>query len=183
MEKAIRVKAKIQNNVLWHAIYDRCSTLAEFCRNEGLFYHDVCSLLNLSNKPCLANGKYRPLCILLSEILGIEVAELFPAALYGLERTEAVFEFSFAALPSAREIKMLPAASSPEDEFAEAEMLNAVLQALKDLPPRERTIVKERYLDEKTLSEIGAEFNLSRERIRSLSERGLARIRKQLRDR
>lgn len=177
-EQEIRIIAKVQNNILWHAIYDNWPSLAHFCREyDTTQYSVVCGLLNLSVSPFDSRGHYRTICLRLSDILKIPVADLFPPALYKLERTEAVMEVSFLSLPEARAALQLPSPTTPEDEVADAELKSLIQESLLDLPPLERAAVHGRYIEEKTLTEIGAKIGFSRERVRQLSEQGLARIR------
>jgi RNA polymerase primary sigma factor len=72
-------------------------------------------------------------------------------------------------------------AASPLEE-ATAELLRDDLSAaLKVLPPREREIINLRYgLQDhrtRTLEEVGAHFNLTRERVRQLEARAMAQLR------
>ncbi|MGI3210407.1 sigma-70 family RNA polymerase sigma factor [Roseovarius tibetensis] len=61
----------------------------------------------------------------------------------------------------------------------------ALVQTLSDLPEREREIVLATELADPpaTLAVLGARFGISRERVRQLRERGLARLRQSLRQR
>jgi len=82
-----------------------------------------------------------------------------------------------------RTLESTLAADGPEpDEHAESASLRDQLeQALSELPPRERVIVRQRFgLDHdatETLEELGTQFGVSRERIRQLESRGLKRLR------
>lgn len=187
MDKEIRVEARIKNNVLWHAMYDQWPTVAEFCRANDPDCSKVYRLLSLRMSPIYREKGgglcYRAIALKLADALFMAPDELFPSNLYSLKQTEAVFEISFAALPDAREILRLPSGTTPEDEVAELELRAAVARAVNDLPPRLKTIVLERFVEGKYLHEIGAEFNLSRERIRELGEQGLAKIRAHIRTR
>jgi RNA polymerase primary sigma factor len=72
-----------------------------------------------------------------------------------------------------------PDASDPFDEAEEALNRYGVRRALDDLPERERRILELRYGfvgDPWTLEAIGHELSLTRERVRQLEARALARI-------
>jgi len=73
---------------------------------------------------------------------------------------------------------------SPADELALEAMTREVKRLLRDLKPIEADILRQRFgLDddqELTLKEIGAKYNLSRERIRQLQEQALSKMRRAL---
>jgi len=72
---------------------------------------------------------------------------------------------------------------SPEDLVADAQIEHvrrqAIDQAVEQLDPRERMIIEARAMSEapKTLTELGAELGVSRERARQLEARGLGKMR------
>jgi RNA polymerase sigma-32 factor len=74
----------------------------------------------------------------------------------------------------------------PESTVADEEVSHrahdAIREALKTLDPRERDILNRRYLAAKpaTLKEIGAQFGISRERVRQLEARAMAKLRERL---
>lgn len=74
-----------------------------------------------------------------------------------------------------------PDAASPIEDLDQTMLASATQQALATLPDRERQILCWRFglegEDEHTLEEIGQKLGLSRERVRQLKERALARIR------
>lgn len=75
---------------------------------------------------------------------------------------------------------------SPEEEACiadEREQLQAALErVVAELSPRERSIVRKRWLtdDPQTLEELGATFGVSKERVRQLEERAKRRMRERL---
>lgn len=79
--------------------------------------------------------------------------------------------------------RMSAAGPSPEVALIEADADKresvALRAAIEVLPPRERTIVERRYLDEQpmTLEQVGVEFGISKERVRQLEERAKGRMR------
>lgn len=85
--------------------------------------------------------------------------------------------------PSERLASMLP---SPEEETSDAEeqrrMSKALARAVAELSPRERRIVKRRWLTDRpmTLEQLGADFGVSKERVRQLEERAKKRMRVRL---
>jgi RNA polymerase sigma-32 factor len=72
------------------------------------------------------------------------------------------------------------AAAAREETTFRSDLLK---RAMATLPDRERHIVAERQLadDPKTLEQLGAEYGISRERVRQLEARGLERLKKAVR--
>ncbi len=67
---------------------------------------------------------------------------------------------------------------APEDSVADAELVSQLMAAAKRLPYRLRRILELRFADEpKTLSEVGEEFGVCRERIRQLEMEAMVRLR------
>lgn len=58
----------------------------------------------------------------------------------------------------------------------DAELVEAAMQRLSEA---DRTLLRQRYVNEQSMNEIGAERKLSRERIRQLQGRALARLRRE----
>lgn len=77
-------------------------------------------------------------------------------------------------------------ARTPEDEACLADerhqLHEALQQVVAELSPRERRIVKQRWLtdDPKTLEQLGVVFGVSKERVRQLEERAKKRMRERL---
>ncbi len=67
------------------------------------------------------------------------------------------------------------------DKEAAADLAGATKKALRKLDPRERFIVRKRFLDEShwTLQKIGDHFGTSRERVRQLEQRALKKLKKE----
>ena len=69
-----------------------------------------------------------------------------------------------------------------QDPVAETEALETrarVLRALEELPPRERTVLEERFGlhgDTRTLEDIAADFGVTRERVRQLEKQALRKL-------
>jgi len=81
----------------------------------------------------------------------------------------------------------LPGAGpSPEEEAAHSEILaqagRAVHRAVEHLDPREKMIVRERFMKEEppTLQELGGKLGVSKERVRQLEERARTKLRGEL---
>ena len=75
---------------------------------------------------------------------------------------------------------------TPDDEMLENDVLKNVLGMLKDLDPREATVLQMRFglanTDPHTLKEIGQELGLTRERVRQIETEALRKLGDGLRD-
>ena len=182
----IRVEARIRNNVLWHQIFDRYSSVAEFCRQHpGMQQTQVGALLNgCLNPRSPKKGEYRKVCLELARIFGLHPDDLFPSRFYELEKTKMAAEIPFAALPSAdREVLFLP--DTTMDAVVRAELQRSVGTALGQLSTREEKVLRLRFglngEDEHTREEIGKILGVTRERARQIELRALNRLRHPLR--
>ena len=76
-------------------------------------------------------------------------------------------------------------ALAPSDAAARAMLADAVRNVLADLSERERQVVRLRFgLDDgqvRTLEEVGKEFGVTRERVRQIESKSLAKLRQPLR--
>jgi len=75
-------------------------------------------------------------------------------------------------------------AEDPYDELEGKANTAMLREVMKDLDPREVTILRYRFGldgdDEKTLEEVGRKFGLTRERIRQIQEIALKKLRKKI---
>ena len=71
---------------------------------------------------------------------------------------------------------------SPAETVANSDLKERVREVLKTLAPREEKVLKMRFgidvASEHTLEEVGQEFNVTRERIRQIEAKALAKLRK-----
>lgn len=179
--KEIRIEARVRNNILWHAIFDKWSSVAAFCREKEFCPCAVGALLNLKKAPLKRNGKYLLICEQLAAALVFLVEDLFPLELYGLKGTKAVAEVSFSELPDGgQRIKLLPATETPFNDVVRRDIENALQKALAELTSREEKVLRMRFglgvLVEHTLEEVGAKFGMTREYIHVLEARALRKL-------
>jgi RNA polymerase sigma factor (sigma-70 family) len=184
MSKEIRIEARVRNNLLYHAIYGKWSSVAVFCRQKRINRIIVYNLLNLKISPLGRDGKYNLVCKKLAKIFKVTPDILFPLKLYKIKETKRVLEISFSQLPSLTELKQLPAPSNPEKEFFEAELKQIFSKALLTLTPREEQVLKLLYgfedEDETKITGIAKQFKVSPTRIRQIRDKALRKLRHRL---
>jgi len=193
----VRIEYTFKNARLYHAICDAAyqdkdyrrsfsrGCVSSFCRFYSLPQGQINELLNLRISPLLAirpTGTYRPICITLSNILGIDCHVLFPHALYAQVWPRGVARdvplAMFVGLGAARHLT-LPESSA--EAVVQREMRERLARALETLTPREALVITQRFgLDgngERTLEELGSERGCSRERIRQIEAKALRKLR------
>ena len=71
-------------------------------------------------------------------------------------------------------------AKTPEEIIVFNEMSNAIKEAMKKLPQRERDLIEAKFFQDKKLRELSDDFNISPSRISRIIQSGLNKIRKEL---
>ena len=69
---------------------------------------------------------------------------------------------------------------TPEEIIVFNEMSNAIKEAMKKLPQRERDLIEAKFFQDKKLRELSDDFNISPSRISRIIQSGLNKIRKEL---
>lgn len=182
----VRVEARVRNNVLWHAIFDRFGSVAEFCRaHPEVRETEVGNLLNLKKgfNPHRSDGKWRKICLALSKIFQMLPEDLFPENLHVLEHTEMVVEIPFTALPSIDRRTFLTETvpDTSGNTIVDAELHETIRTIIGKLSAREEKVLRLRFgldgEDEHTTEEVGKMLRVSRERIRQIEAKALRKLR------
>lgn len=178
MDKEIRIEARVRNNVLWHAIYDQWSSVAEFCKEHDISMASIGNLLNLKKSPLgRQSGTWRPIVLKIAKILGFSPEELFPLALYKVERVRVVIEMPFTSLPDMRELKRLPAPRRPDEDVIDEELRAKVRKVLDTLTPREKIVIEGHILDDESIEEIGKKLRVGKARVHQIVKKALYKLR------
>jgi len=69
---------------------------------------------------------------------------------------------------------------SPDEQIGRDQRSALIGQALAELKPREREILRLRFNEELTLEEIGDRFHITRERVRQIEAKALGKLRRDL---
>jgi RNA polymerase sigma factor (sigma-70 family) len=127
------------------------------------------------------DGPWRKIALQLASFHCVEPEDLFPPAVLGVERPVAVRRVDAAdiyPLLTAHQERLL---EGPDGAHERAELREQVDRALAGLRPRDAEVLRLRFGledgEERTLEEIGAAFDLTRDRIRQLEARALRTLR------
>lgn len=175
--KQLRIEAKLKNAILWHFIYDRYGSIAEFCRKQNYnigTLNRICGFINLKIYPAGPKG-FWTIAKQLAQIFNVIPEILFPEQLYSLEKTKAAVDVSLTEIEGpGRRLRMLP---QPEHQMYAKEIERIMNEVLNELKPREAQVIRSRFIDRKTFAQVGKELDLTKERIRQIEHRAIRRMR------
>ncbi len=124
----------------------------------------------------------------LAEALGIKPVELQAIESRITRRDLSLDDPAFSDTEETRGDRLADDRLGPEQAVAEREAAECsrrgIQSALSELDPRERAIIQRRFLNQRssTLKELGETLGISRERVRQLEARAMAKMRMRLRD-
>ena len=183
--KDLRIILKIKNNLILkraEELWGHEISQGKIEENIGLSQGSLSAFLNFSQNPLKAikkRGKivtyeWRSIPLKIADALGVEPEDIFPEHLRESRRNKYEFE-----IQSERLIENLQ--NDPEEIVFKNEIKEHLHNALSLITPREQEILKLRFgllgEDPMTLEEIGGKFDLSKERIRRIEQKALARLR------
>jgi len=180
--KEIRIEARLRNNVLYHAIFDRWSSVSKFCEATGHPQTTVGSLLNLKLCPIKKNGEFRCICKTMADQFCMMPDMLFPLKLYANLITERTIEIGLIELDGIEEHKQLPAyTGDPELAVIEEEEGVELEKFVSLLSPRQQFVIQKRFglgpWGECSYREIGEGLGVGVERTRQICDRALRILR------
>lgn len=201
--KEFEVELKIRNNRLKERREALGLSAPKLCKKLRLPYSMYLHLENLSplgrpfvtpksKGPAHAGrvGDWKPWVKKLARFYKTTPAELFPESVFavGLNKvTKKVNGADVAPLLSGACDRLLPAevCEDTDELLIKKEELENILRMVdNEITPRERAIIMHRTgigdADELTLDEIGKKYDLSRERVRQLEQRGYSKIRRKM---
>jgi len=194
MKNEVRLELRARNNRLWHAIFDKFSSVSEMCAALGKpnWQSEVGGYLNLTRSPYYENeyqgarrDQPKPIAQSFAAFLDVPFAELFPIDLYlpsarvGTLIAEVPLS-RFRSLAAARHLA-LPATQF--DDVSRGELRAALDHAIETIPgERDRDIIRRRFglvegEEEESLRSIGDSYGVGPERIRQIEYRVLRKLR------
>ena len=193
----LRAEIRFKNAVLWNALQDQFGRLADAKKTYrrgsilrtasevvGVHLSMIGGFLNLTINPRYRNGEPKPVAEKLARELDIEFGELFPPTLYALKLPRVlVREFESPQILSLQEARQeLRLLAAPDADMVGANTAldhdRIISEALKGLSPKQEKVMRLRFglmedERERSLSEIGEEFDVSKERIRQIEARAI----------
>jgi RNA polymerase sigma factor (sigma-70 family) len=147
-------------------------TAADLSRRSGASQGDIGELLNFRKSPRAKNGEWRTSTLAICKALGSEPSDLFPEHLDHEISTNRIASFVEHAQLSGRETLQL----GPVEECQKVEMEQTIDEVLGTLTDRERSVLKARFWEGKTLKETAIEHNIGRQRAGQIEAKALRKL-------
>jgi RNA polymerase sigma factor (sigma-70 family) len=167
-----RVNIAVRNANLLRAIEAAGYQTGEiFAKKVGISNTTLCKYLNLTKSPLTKRGEINESALALCTFLGKTLFELWSAEqVIPLEKNKASVELDAAAINT---LLLSKEDNDPLQLTAQTEMQEVVRAAIDTLPPRYADVIRRRFFAEDTFDDVGALFNVTRERVRQLEIKGL----------
>lgn len=191
--KDLRLEIKFKNNLIYKRISNKNCSLSEFCIKHNLGIQTVVQYLNLRITPISEDKRTKkPFAILIDGIyfkrsavrlanaLECSVFDIFPPQLWDVNSKKYSIELNSKDLVISYDDNLQISSIDSRDEFKifNFDNLDSVLKSLSE---KEEDVLKKRFgmdgYKEKTLREIGNDYNLTPERIRQIECRALRKLR------
>lgn len=179
----VRIQLRFRNDLLQRLVDESESPIykiVELCKVDLSTFH---GLKSLQRSPFLGSDEYSNGAKRIAEFFSLPPEVLFPPELYRVKfpsKIEKAFPVEkIACLLESDEQKRR--ALPPHENYEEIEKKEILSKMLDTLTPRERRIIELRFglsgENSHTLEEIGADFEVTRDRIRQIEARALRKLR------
>jgi RNA polymerase sigma factor (sigma-70 family) len=175
--KDYRVEIAVKNNrILTYMEQMGFDSIAEFCRHTKLSQTWVGQMINFKRKAVYDNGEWKPEAIRVANALACE-----PSDLWTEEQRNAALDNNKKALFIAEEEMSKIIEHNQETDMLFKECSDTIANILLTLKPIEQTTIQMRYglspyTQPYTLEQIGAEVDLTRERVRQIEVSAMERL-------
>jgi len=167
-----RVKITIRNNRILKTMEEKgYPSVAAFCKKNALPYMCIVSIINGQKKPLKKNGELSSNVVYLLDLLNLNVEEAFTERqLKGFNKNSFQVEMNEKQLSSltTKNVELL----AMEGEV-HSTLKNLMI---KILTPREERIVRECYLENKSILDLSKEFSISRARTDQILKKSLIKL-------
>ena len=176
--KDYRVTVKVRNNRLLKAIEESGGVTGQkWCDENGLRYGIVNNLINMTASPLSAKGTLSPEANRLCEVLNKLPEDLWSSEqLYPLEKNFSEMEMDYSQISDLM-IGGQPAYIEDFTELQQEQTKKLLSDVLSTLTQREREIIRMRYEDEISYSDIAKHFEVTVPRIRQIEDKAMRKLR------
>lgn len=191
--KELRLAMRVTNNRILNRREALGLTVEKAASLAGISMHTWYMLQSLNYSPLLSRGakekkiEWKPSAIAMARTLGVTPEWLWPESVLSIVKSSLVIEIDASELaPQLTSVQMRETPLLPSARIEDQEQTSSLERAMEGLYPIERKILRMRMgYDEESpdglnLQQVGDRFGLSRERIRQIEMRGLAKLRKAL---
>lgn len=164
------VKVTVRNGrILSHMKKEGFDTLISLATAAGVSYQYLVDTVGLKKKPLGKDGDWTDAALKISITLKVAPEDLWSDAQQDMQLEKNATEVF---MDEAQVAGIL----SGHDMSRAITMKNDVLGAIGHLRPREQQVIKGRFLEDKSLEELGVEMQVGRERIRQIEAKALRRM-------
>lgn len=184
----MRVEAEVRfrNGAVREALAARGWSQADLARKIGADQQNVGRIVNMRLAQFSWEKKIGHVAMLIAAELGLDPDEVVPPEAAGTdtEPVKAIGEVGLAQLERMSGVYMLPEHGSAESVEMRLDAQGQVADVLGMLPERDAAVLRARFgigEAEKSLSECGKRFRISREHVRQIEAKAIRRARHKLR--
>ena len=178
-DKEYRVELRVKNNLLYKKIYDNYGTIKNFSDTAGISIQVIRDFLNF--KCDLYNrrgGELKNSVKKLMDIFKCPLNELFPENYKVIETNKYVKEVS------QQEIELISMQSSEmnlltysfDSEIEQIDLRNKIEKLINTLSPREAEIIRLKYFNNYTITEIAEELGIFKQRVGQIIEAAIGKM-------
>lgn len=177
---SIGLEVKAKHGALLAALEKRRWNQRQGAEFLGIDQTNFSKLINMEKVPRKISEELE---IKLFELTGQTSDELWPEEIFTEEflasskHSRDIREVPVHLLTAAGAIPALPP-PTPEEVYEHGELADALRKALEGLSPRAQHVIRGRFIEEKTLNEIGEEIGVSPSRVQQIEMKALKTLRK-----
>lgn len=164
---------KIQQGRLISAMKEAgIKNVNELARLTGVAQATLSNMINFKVSPVLRSGEWNKNVIIVCNALGYSPEDLFPVHLHHTAPVNKVSSFIERQQLSGAIPKQIGQCESMEID----DMKNAVSSILDTLSEKEQIVLRARFWDDKTLTQVADDLNLSLERVRQIEAKAFRKL-------